>query len=87
MNPQIWLVIRYLLIALGSALATKGWVETSQWASFVDALQPAVGALMTVGGMAWGLYVRIGTRAVPKEVAARPEVPVINAATGKEEKA
>lgn len=85
MNPQVWVMIRYALIALGSSLATKGYVEPGKWQTAVDALPGLFGTAMMIGSMVWGIYVRWGTRAVPKEVAASPTVPVVSPATGKTE--
>jgi hypothetical protein len=76
MNQDIvWQLIRYLLIAAGSFATGKGWVTSDQVTSVIG----AIGTLFTV---AWGLYVKANTRAVPSVTAARPDVPTVSAATG-----
>jgi hypothetical protein len=74
-SDSVWQVVRYLLIAAGSFASGKGWVSSDQVTSIIGAL----GTLFTV---AWGLYVKFGTRATTAETAARTDVPVVSAATG-----
>jgi hypothetical protein len=74
-SDSVWQVVRYLLIAAGSFATGKGWVTSDQVTSIIG----AIGTLFTV---AWGLYVKAGTRAVPSVTAARPDVPTVSAATG-----
>jgi hypothetical protein len=86
MNDQVWQSIRYLLIAGGMFMAGKGSVDMSQVPSLVDALMQVGGAAVSLGTAAWGFYVKYKTRAVPASVAARIDVPTVNAATGKVER-
>jgi hypothetical protein len=74
-SDSVWQVVRYLLIAAGSFATGKGWVTSDQVTSIIGAL----GTLFTV---AWGLYVKFGTRATTAVTAARIDVPVVSAATG-----
>ncbi|ABE62252.1 conserved hypothetical protein [Nitrobacter hamburgensis X14] len=74
-SDSVWQVVRYLLIAAGSFATGKGWVTSDQ----VTGIIGAIGTLFTV---AWGLYVKANTRAVPSVTAARPDVPTVSAATG-----
>jgi hypothetical protein len=74
-SDSMWQVVRYLLIAVGSFATGKGWVTSDQVTSTIGAL----GTLFTV---AWGIYVKFGTRATTADTAARHDVPVISAATG-----
>ncbi|MEH6951024.1 hypothetical protein V4R08_06700 [Nitrobacter sp. NHB1] len=74
-SDSVWQVVRYLLIAAGSFATGKGWVTSDQ----VTGIIGAIGTLFTV---AWGLYVKFGTRATTADTAARTDVPVISAATG-----
>jgi hypothetical protein len=74
-SDSVWQVVRYLLIAAGSFATGKGWITSDQVTSVIG----AIGTLFTV---AWGLYVKAGTRAVPSVTAARPDVPTVSAATG-----
>jgi hypothetical protein len=73
-SDSVWQVVRYLLIAAGSFATGKGWVTSDQVTS--------IGAIGTLFTVAWGLYVKAGTRAVPSVAAARPDVPTVSAATG-----
>lgn len=74
-SDSVWQVVRYLLIAAGSFATGKGWVTSDQ----VTGIIGAFGTLFTV---AWGIYVKFGTRATTADTAARPDVPTISAATG-----
>jgi hypothetical protein len=47
-----------------------------------DQVTSIIGAIGTLFTVAWGLYVKAGTRAVPSVAAARPDVPTVSAATG-----
>ena len=72
---SVWQLIRYSLLVLGGAAVGKGWISQED----VLAIVGAVGVIATTG---WGLYVKAGTKAVPAATAARPDVPVVSAATG-----
>ncbi|WP_439924848.1 Pam3-gp28 family putative phage holin [Nitrobacter sp. JJSN] len=74
-SDSVWQVVRYLLIAAGSFATGKGWVTSDQ----VTGIIGAIGTIFTV---AWGIYVKFGTRATTVDTAARTDVPVISAATG-----
>jgi hypothetical protein len=76
MNSDIiWQIIRYILIAAGSFATGKGWVDA-------DSVTQIIGALGTLFTVAWGLFVKTGTKAVPLATAARADVPTVSAATG-----
>lgn len=72
---MIWQVLRYLLLMIGPALVARGWTTESGWMEIVAAIG-------TVGAFVWGLYVKYGTRAVPKDVTERRDVPTVSGATG-----
>lgn len=74
-SDTIWQIVRYILIAAGSFVTGKGWVTADQ----VTAIVGALGTLFTI---AWGLFVKSGTTAVPNAVAARADIPTVSAATG-----
>lgn len=74
-SDTIWQIIRYGLIALGGWFTNKGYVTGDQWTT-------VVGAIGTLFPVAWGLFVKSGTKAVPESVAARSDVPTVSAATG-----
>jgi hypothetical protein len=82
MNDQIWQSIRYLLIFGGGILAGRGKISADEVAPLADSIIQVGGAIVSVGAMLWGLYVKWKTRAVPFAVAARPDVPTVSAATG-----
>lgn len=75
MYDTIWQIIRYLLIAAGSFAVGKGWVTDDQ-------VTQIIGAIGSIATVAWGLYVKFGTTAVPNVTAARSDVPTVSAATG-----
>lgn len=74
-SDTIWQIIRYVLIAGGGYLTNKGIVSTDQ-------VTTIIGALGGLFGVAWGLFVKSGTKAVPDAIAARADVPTVSAATG-----
>lgn len=77
-SDMIWQILRYVLLAGGGWLTSKGYVSGDQVSTIVG----AIGTLFTAG---WGIFVKAGTKAVPAEVAARPDVPTVSAATGQKE--
>jgi hypothetical protein len=72
---RVWQIARYLLIALGSFVAGKGWISAEQW-------ETIVGAIGAIGSVVWGLYVKTGTAPVPIKTAERQDVPTVSGATG-----
>lgn len=74
----VWQNLRYLLIAIGVAMATQfcgGCIGTP----FIEQI---VGVIVAAAAALWGNYVKAGTKAVPAEVAAKPSIPTVSAATG-----
>lgn len=74
-KDSVWQIIRYGLIALGSFIVGKGYITSDQ-------VTTLVGALGAIFPIAWGIYVKSNTTAVPDTTAARPDVPTVSAATG-----
>ncbi|MBS0528511.1 MAG: hypothetical protein JSS22_03850 [Proteobacteria bacterium] len=74
-QDTIWQIIRYALIAAGSFVVGKGYITSDQVTTIIG----AVGAVFPI---AWGLYVKANTKAVPASTAARSDVPTVSAATG-----
>jgi len=74
-SDTIWQIVRYILIAAGSFATGKGWVTADQ-------VTTIIGALGSLFAVAWGLFVKAGTTAVPDATAARADVPTVSAATG-----
>lgn len=73
---SVWQLIRYGLLWIGTVLTTRG-VTTSTENEII------IGAIMSLLPVLWGVYVRWNTKAVPVEVARRPDVPTVSQATGK----
>jgi hypothetical protein len=71
----VWQIVRYVLIAGGSFIVGKGYITEAQ------ALE-IIGAIGSVGGVIWGLFVKSGTTAVPDNVATRADIPTVSGATG-----
>lgn len=88
MKNEFWQGLRYILIAAGTYLATSGKlpVTVEEIGPIADSIVHAVGAVITVGTMVWGLYVRWRTASVPDTAAKRADVPIVSTATGKLEK-
>jgi hypothetical protein len=78
-SDTIWQLLRYGLIAVGSFLTGKGYITSEQ-------VTTIVGALGTIFPIAWGLYVKANTKAVPAATAARIDVPTVSGATGSVQK-
>lgn len=72
---SIWQILRYVLIAVGSFLAGKGYITAEN-------VQTYVGAIGSIGAILWGLWVKAGTVPVPAATAARADVPTVSSATG-----
>jgi hypothetical protein len=77
-----WVVLRYAAISIGSFLAGKGYVTMDQVNTVIDRAPEVAGAAVSLGTMIWGIYVRLGTKAVPAQTAARRDVPTVSPVTG-----
>lgn len=76
MNSDIvWQLIRYVLLAVGGYFVHKGTISEGT-------LNSIIGWALEAFTIAWGLYVKYGTKAVPASTAARSDVPTVSAATG-----
>lgn len=82
LKMDVWSIVRYSLIAVGTAIATRAVGKTGQMPIDSVDIETIAGALTALLSAAWGVYVRWGSRAVPTEVAARADVPVQSSATG-----
>jgi hypothetical protein len=52
MTLEMWLgIARHLLTALGGVLVTKGWADEAS-------VQAGIGALITIGGVAWSVVAK-----------------------------
>jgi hypothetical protein len=83
-NDQLWQAIRYVLIAGGMFLAGRsgGKISVTDVMSMVDQVLQVGGAVVSVGTMAWGFYVKYKTATVPIATAKRSDVPTVDQATG-----
>jgi len=72
----VWSMVRWALATLGGGAVTSGWLTEND-------LSTIVGAVISILTVAWGIWVRHGTRQVPVEVAKSVDVPTVSAATGK----
>lgn len=82
MNDQLWITLRYILIGGGSYLAGKGKIPMADVSVYADGIIQILSGVTALATVAWGLYVRWNTRAVPIATAERKDVPTVNAATG-----
>jgi len=77
----VWQNLRYLLIAIGVALAGRicnGCIGGPE-------IEQIAGLIITGLTWAWGIYVKWDTKTVPAATAARVDIPTVSAATGKRE--
>jgi len=72
----VWSLIRYVLATAGGGAVTSGWLTQND-------LTTIVGAIISILTVAWGVWVRHGTKQVPVEVAKDTDVPTVSAATGR----
>jgi hypothetical protein len=73
---SVWAIIRYVIATVSSGLTTHGVLTDNE-------LQAGVSAVVTLLTIAWGVYVKMGTRAVPEITAQRTDVPTVSPVTGK----
>jgi hypothetical protein len=87
MSDTFWANVRYVLIAVGIAIAVRYWGVSEASASTVVSpiVDIVLGLLIAAGSAAWGNYVKFGTKAVPVKTAERTDVPTVSAVTGKVE--
>jgi hypothetical protein len=78
-NLDPWMLVRYGLVGAGTAMATHAGMGGTIDQAVVEQV---VGGLMSVAGVAWGVFVRWRTAAVPVHVAAAPDIPVKDSLTG-----
>jgi hypothetical protein len=78
MDP--WMLVRYGLVGAGTAMATHAGMGGTIDQAVVEQI---VGAAMSVAGVAWGVFVRWKTAAVPVYVAKEADIPVKDSLTGK----
>jgi hypothetical protein len=79
-NLDPWMLVRYGLVGAGTAMATHAGMGGTIDQAVVEQV---VGGIMSAAGVAWGVYVRWRTAAVPVQVAAAPDIPVKDSLTGK----
>lgn len=81
-------IIRYVLMASASALATRGWISPESQSILSQNLDILVGAILGLVTVAYALFIRPTAKAleVAKEVDKKvpPESPVVIKTPGKE---
>lgn len=82
MPDSFWQSVRYVLIAAGSFFAGRGKIDALQVVPLVDQFIQIASGAVALAAAAWGLYVKFRTATVPAQIAVRPDVPVVSAATG-----
>lgn len=74
-SDTIWQLIRYALLLAFGPLVTRGYLSSDQ----VTTLTGAIGVVFTI---AWGVWVKLGTRATTAAAAQRSGVPIVSGVTG-----
>ena len=81
--PDVYVgLIRQVLVGVGTPVMAKYGIDAATTGGLVDALFALGGAAVTFGSMAWMVWTKAGTRAVPIVTAERKDVPTVNAVTG-----
>ncbi|KAA0685987.1 hypothetical protein DTW90_34435 [Neorhizobium sp. P12A] len=55
-QQQILSLVRMLLMAIGSILATYGVIDSTAVSADVDVIMTAVGGVIAAGGIVWGIW-------------------------------
>jgi hypothetical protein len=86
MSDQFWANVRYILVSIGTVLVVKylgGIIGEEHAAALVGpAVDLILGLFIGGGAVAWGNFVKSGTKAVPLATAERTDVPTVSAVTG-----
>lgn len=77
-----WTLLRYTLIAVGTFLGTKGYLDPKDVETLTSQILGLAGPAMALGTALWGVYVRYKTRSVPLVTAMRSDVPTVSPMTG-----
>lgn len=80
-TDQIWMTVRYFLIAAGGFLAGKGYLRHEDIGPISDALITLTPFAISLAAAGWGYFVRHNTKAVPADEVRRDQS-VVDAATG-----
>jgi hypothetical protein len=93
-SDNVWMLIRYALLVGSGFLAGQNLITQEQAQEVLQHAQniatgwstqnwmAVLGSVGALGTLLWGLKAKLGTKAVPADVAARPDVPVVSGATG-----
>ncbi len=68
-------IIRYALVSLATALATRGFLSTEQNAVLTQNIDVLVGALVTLGTVGWALFKRPSAKAMDAAKAIDKQLP------------
>jgi hypothetical protein len=80
-KDQLWMTIRYLMIAGGGYLAGKGYLRHEDVGPISDALITLAPFALSLGAAVWGFFVRHNTVIIPA-AEVKPGQSVVDAGTG-----
>ena len=86
-NDALWQTIRNGLTAAGTLMAAAGWFDIAKVEPAVNIIMATSGIGLALGTVIWTVRTSFGTKAVPIEIADRPDVPTVNPITGSSEPA
>ena len=69
MSEHITSLIRYALVFVGSWIVQQGWVDNGAW-------EQVMGAILTLVGVGWSIYLKVGTARVPVETLTKTQTAV-----------
>lgn len=81
-------VVRYALVWLAAALATRGWTTSEQNAVLTQNLDVIVGAVISLGTVAYALFKRPSekamdaAKAIDKQIPAKSDVVIVTPGDG-----
>lgn len=81
-------ILRYILVSMAAALATRGWTTGEQNAVLTQNLDVIVGALISLGTVAYALFKRPSAKAldaakaIDKQIPAKSDVVILTEGEG-----
>lgn len=83
---SVWQTVRYFLIAAGTFLVGMNYADSETWTQFMSKVETFVTSAMALGAVLWGWYVKWNTTPVLDTVIEVKNIPVVDSATGKQER-
>lgn len=80
-KDQLWMTVRYLMIAGGGFLAGKGYLRHEDIGPISDAIITLAPFALSLGGAVWGFIIRHNTVTVPTSEV-KPGQNVVDPGTG-----